>query len=140
MCRWKSLLFKAKSASGQWDLISDQQTAFWLPPLDEQKDRLTKPNTLRMVWVRNPFTRLLAAWMDKALHPADDSIAAELAANYDGPYHDSPAEFARFVKKVVSRHESGLHVDQHFAPQTSQCGMQFGFYYDLYLKVELENT
>ena len=71
------------------------------------------------VIVRNPFTRLLSAWLDKK----------------DFPQFNLPRRFADFVRLNVT-HAPGGRVNEHFRPMVDFCGIHEGFRFDAVLKLE----
>lgn len=106
----------------------------------------------RVMFVRNPYARLLSGFLDKARPSKDPGSASSFLAtgmtppenvhklkkktnNFMGaPYEYSPSGFHKFVSWLV--HHKRHVVDSHFVLQTDKCGITSGFEYDLYLKVE----
>eukprot|EP00041_Stephanoeca_diplocostata_P016602 m.327804 g.327804 ORF g.327804 m.327804 type:complete len:1044 (-) comp20422_c0_seq1:344-3475(-) len=68
--------------------------------------------------VRNPYARLLSAWLDKK----------------DFPSFRLPQTFAGFVDYLV--HTPNEKLNEHFAPLTSFCGLSEGIRFDAVYKLE----
>jgi len=90
-----------------------------------------------MMWVRNPYARLLSAFLDKVLGKFRD---LPITAALGGPFEDSPSEFARFVRGVLDARSRGVVHEVHWQLQTETCGLSEGVKYHFYLKEEEVNT
>lgn len=110
--------------------------------------RTFSPSAVRIMWARNPFARLLSAFLDKAARPERQPAYKRLVGTKDwawfetlmkeieGPYDDTPAEFARFVRVLARNKREGRFINNHFEPQVERCGLPRGFQYDFVLRVE----
>ena len=79
--------------------------------------------------VRNPFTRLLSAFLDKVeRHPAPQ----KWPSGFTGA-----GGFGAFVRAVVA--EPAASLNKHFALQSAQCGLDAGMRYEV-LKLEEEDA
>ena len=56
--------------------------------------------------LRDPFSRLLSAWLSKRKR-----------------IEGTPTTFEEFIKDTTDKVQRGVKVDQHFAPQVSFCGL-----------------
>jgi hypothetical protein len=88
------------------------------------------------MWVRNPYSRLLSAFLDKGVNTPGEKSWQDKVKRLGGPYYDSPQEFHRFLRNIVDVWEEGEALDYHFKPQSRLCGLPQGVRYDFYLKVE----
>eukprot|EP00951_Prasinocladus_malaysianus_P043351 scaffold539968_cov53-Prasinocladus_malaysianus.AAC.1 len=86
--------------------------------------------------VRDPYSRLLSGFLDKACYPTPGSWTENMNSEYGGPYQETPEEFGRFVSHLVSKRVRGELIDPHFSPLFDHCGLSTGMRYDLYLKAE----
>jgi hypothetical protein len=103
---------------------------------DDIVEKVSDPSALRFMWVRNPYSRLLSGFLDKAVNAPEWWQIRFRIWEFGGPYGDSPDEFLRFVKTMLKMHSEGKHIDPHFSPQVEHCGLPQGMRYDFYLKVE----
>ena len=95
---------------------------------------------LRIMMVRNPYTRLLSAFLDKGCTPIN-GYWARIQELIGGLYQPTPGDFQRFIIRLLylkSRHPRDRHLgsEPHFTPLTTHCGIDAGVQYDLILKVE----
>ena len=106
-------------------------------PVSQYRALLKDPEAVRIMWVRNPYERLLSGFLDKARPGMFLS-----GPHYGGPYERSPEGFHRFVSDqfhILKLVPSGLGMNKHFRPQALQCGLQKGFQYDFILKADKMN-
>jgi len=89
-----------------------------------------------VVFVRNPYTRLLSSYLDKVVG----------LGGGEGSRISFNGDFAAFVKMVCKekldrlqgkscKHDCVLR-DEHISPQSGRCGLNQGFAYDMILRVE----
>lgn len=95
------------------------------------------PPTLRprLMWVRNPYTRLLSAYLDKYFVSRKNKIPVPL------PGSREEVSFSRMVEHMwLNFNQSGLvylhKLNPHFSPLSVHCLLREGFSYDVYLKLE----
>ena len=98
------------------------------------------PSYLRVMMVRNPYSRLLSAFLDKACTPINGYWAG-IQKLIGGLYQPTPEDFQRFIVRLLylkSRNPRDRHLgsEPHFTPLTTHCGIDAGVQYDLILKVE----
>ena len=98
--------------------------------------RISDPENLRFMWLRNPYSRLLSGFLDKGVGGNVNENYNIRMDNYGAPFEPTPGEFLRFIKALLSMRADGAHIDEHFRPQAEQCGLQHGMQYDFHLKVE----
>lgn len=70
-------------------------------------------------FVKNPFSRLLSAYLDKVKRKLPESAAIFAAA---GKNFVEDIDFPEFVRLLRGQMEAGRPVDKHFRPQHVQCG------------------
>lgn len=133
------MFLKAAAPERYSHRISNHVINLMTPDLtvDQALAVLADPATLRIMWVRNPYARLLSAFLDKVLGEFRD---IDQVQRYGGPFHDSPSEFARFVRAVLDERSQGNVAELHWRLQTQTCGLQDGVKYHFYLKEEDTNT
>ena len=78
--------------------------------------------------VRNPYARLLSAYLDKAARH-------KRGITFNGTFPEFAVHLASCVERVEG-HGSCPRSDLHFAPQLSHCHLSDGFHYDLVLRLE----
>ena len=103
---------------------------------EEIVSRISEPEHLRFMWLRNPYSRLLSGFLDKGVGGNINEKYNAGMGNYGAPFTPTPSEFLRFVKALLSMRADGEKIDKHFELQAHQCGMQHGMQYDFHLKVE----
>lgn len=84
-----------------------------LSPLDRARDHIERfddPGTFKFCFVRNPYDRLLSAWLDKVVRTGGLRPRFEAKLGREGP-----VSFADFV--AVIRDEPLAEMDTHYAPQ-----------------------
>jgi len=96
----------------------------------------SNPPPPSIVFVRNPYTRFLSAYLDKVV-----GIRGSSRVSFNG-------DFGAFVKLVCKEtlkrllhpgsdgDKSGPAADEHFGAESGKCGLNMGFVYDLVLRVE----
>ncbi len=79
---------------------------------------IKRPNVIKFCFVRNPYTRLLSAWLDKIENnmPAKKGILRQLG--FDPEEIDRPVSFGEFVSAVAGQSISAM--DQHWRIQYYQ--------------------
>ena len=108
----------------------------WLPrSLSELRAQVLNSNATRMVFVRNPYTRLLKGFLARAARPPS-KLWAKVVRRHGGPYRASPQEFTRFIRNLLAMRGNGRRINKQFAPVTEQCGIGLGMEYDLHLRLE----
>ena len=109
----------------------------WLPQgRAEWSSMVADPSALRFMWVRNPYARLLSGFLDKAVSTRAPHFIRMINNEYGGPYNSTPAEFGRFVERIIAMRAQNIPIDAHFSPLTEHCGINKGMRYNFYLKVE----
>jgi len=137
--RWKRLFYKKHGQPldpGQ-RLDPHHSHMSWLPPNVTHADlvaNISDPSHLRFLWLRNPYTRLLSAFLDKGVLPLWEQDNG--MRHYGAPFKPNPEDFLRFVKGVISMRADGNLRNVHFKLQAEQCGIKWGMQYDFHLKVE----
>eukprot|EP00466_Bigelowiella_natans_P011087 jgi/Bigna1/83181/fgenesh1_pg.103_\ len=75
---------------------------------------ILSPNVTRIMLVRNPYARFLSGYLDKIV-----------------------GDFQVWKKRIFPWLTESMEIKEpHFTPQFSHCGVQNGFLYDYYLKIE----
>lgn len=87
------------------------------------------------MWIRNPYKRLLAGFLDTAVNPGSKFWERAIKL-HGGPYRDTPEEFARFIGNLMAMRENGDSISAQFTPLVEHCGLDKGMQYDLYLRAE----
>ncbi len=80
-----------------------------------RRDRDSLSSTIFFTAVRNPYERLVSAYIDKVLRPGRDFKVWELIASRYGLNIDSRPSLLHMLELVTS--DDPCSVDQHFAPQ-----------------------
>eukprot|EP00192_Tetraselmis_astigmatica_P018922 CAMPEP_0117649144 /NCGR_PEP_ID=MMETSP0804-20121206/807_1 /TAXON_ID=1074897 /ORGANISM="Tetraselmis astigmatica, Strain CCMP880" /LENGTH=246 /DNA_ID=CAMNT_0005454845 /DNA_START=43 /DNA_END=783 /DNA_ORIENTATION=- len=124
--------------------------------MEEYLAGLISPSRPRLIVVRNPYARLLSAFLDKALCQGRCLEEERLAlfkklpiVNLGKTPKDEKEEFELFVHRLFELYQQrkkyaehlGIPFDfpinnGHFRPITSMCLWQYGFRYDYVLKME----
>eukprot|EP00873_Tetraselmis_striata_P029687 jgi/Tetstr1/449951/TSEL_037005.t1 len=146
--RWKALLYKSKG--DPWHAPHTVFPRWAVLPAPEKRRKAEDPARARFMFVRNPYSRLLSGFLDKAVHPVGilnpanpKNRRSDTILGHGGPYTDSPAEFLRFVEtmnQMMARQPGLPGMNGHFAPLTFRCGLNAGITYDFFLKVEETDT
>ena len=140
--RWKSLLFMKHSrpqVPNKQQINPHEDKMSWTKDVTREAivARISDPEHLRFIWLRNPYSRLLSGFLDKGVGGSGNYNVHKLNMdNYGAPFEPTPSEFLRFVKALLSMRADGAHINKHFSPQAEQCGLQHGMQYDFHLKVE----
>eukprot|EP00873_Tetraselmis_striata_P035729 jgi/Tetstr1/455993/TSEL_042771.t1 len=136
--RWKTMLIRAAYPAFAGN-IDNHLINVMAPHLTKEQafDAVADRATIHMMWVRNPYARLLSAFLDKVLGKFRD---LPITAALGGPFEDSPSEFARFVRGVLDARSRGVVQEVHWQLQTETCGLSEGVKYHFYLKEEEVNT
>mmetsp|Transcript_42212 Transcript_42212/g.109474 ORF Transcript_42212/g.109474 Transcript_42212/m.109474 type:complete len:395 (+) Transcript_42212:98-1282(+) len=114
-------------APAPWTLLEEYNN------IDKLVAKMRDPATLRFIWVRNPYTRLLSAFLDK--------ICGEHVKRFAGtvyPQTCDAAGFLNLLRVLNSMADRGEVVHRLFALQKYKCGLPAGMQYDYFLKVECE--
>lgn len=82
-------------------------------------DELVSSNVIIFTFVKNPYTRLLSAYLDKVKRRLPDSEDIYRAANRQ---MTEEMPFEEFVEVLRAEVLAGHKVDKHFRPQFDQCG------------------
>ena len=124
----KSLLFKAELSDTRVAPNKFSHSAIESPFIlpyqlpDKQLDEiLADPTFRKIVFVRNPYSRLLSCFLDRVQKPR--TIAHKVVANYlaqRGESMDS-LDFERFVRALPEL----LQEDQHWRPQAIECAIDY---------------
>eukprot|EP01036_Dinobryon_divergens_P031130 gene31130-40481_t len=101
---------------------------------------LTDPETPKIMFIRNPYSRLLSGFGDKVYNITD----ANLRRKYFKGFKAKDKTFANFVKYVRDVHERDIHpnnskppfLNPHYMLQSEKCFIPQGMRYHYYLKVE----
>lgn len=70
-------------------------------------------------FVKNPFSRVLSAYLDKVKNKLPDSVDLYTAA---GKTFDDEFSFDAYIRTLDQIISSGARIDKHFRPQSFQCG------------------
>lgn len=134
--RWKTLFHRAwkpRTPAGGSHTRPTPWTRW--PNLDSREKVLAKvhdPGSMRFMWLRNPYSRLLSAFLEKI-------CSGKWRGVFGGPFSCTPPEFGRYIRALLSRADRGAYIDPHFTLQVDHCGLGRGVEYDYYLKVEESN-
>uniref|UniRef100_A0A7S1SLL3 Sulfotransferase n=1 Tax=Tetraselmis chuii TaxID=63592 RepID=A0A7S1SLL3_9CHLO len=135
--RWKMLMVQAKGIKVSPDVFQIHRTSVpWLTMLHGRpgywRENGNEKN-LRVMFVRNPYTRLLSGFLDKGVLWG---TVYPIKPGHREPYSATPAEFKRFIQALIARRDAGMEMDMHFELQSRLCGGSAGYQYNFYLKVE----
>jgi hypothetical protein len=111
------------SKSVPWLRILNGRPGYWQENENEKN--------LRIMFIRNPYTRLLSGFLDKGV-----LWGTVIKRGHREPYSATPAEFKRFIQALIARRDAGLEMNQHFELLSRLCGVSAGYQYNFYLKVE----
>ncbi len=78
--------------------------------------RITPGRTRVFTVVRNPYTRILSAYLDKIVRPDPGNITRRRMALQFGLAPDDTPDLARFLRMIA---QPGRLLDPHFAPQVA---------------------
>eukprot|EP00873_Tetraselmis_striata_P006959 jgi/Tetstr1/427223/TSEL_017411.t1 len=110
-------------APAPWTLLEEYSS------IDKLVAKMRDPATLRFIWVRNPYTRLLSAFLDK--------ICGKHVKRFAGtvyPQTCDAAGFLNLLRVLNSMADRGEVVHRLFALQKYKCGLPAGMQYDYFLK------
>ncbi len=82
-------------------------------------NRLRAGNWFAFLFVRNPYTRTLSAFLDKMRGPGAEKLAILTALGRPAETRDEPVSFADFLRGV--RQQQLTAMDRHWRPQVHQC-------------------
>lgn len=114
----------------------------WIPTSHEQHiNDVSNDSAIRMMWIRNPYSRILSAFLDKMHEPHGQQAKRwkRIVKYHGGPYESTPEGFERFVERLLYMRDNNIEVNPHFTPMAEHCGIDKGMQYDLYLQVEKIN-
>mmetsp|Transcript_39822 Transcript_39822/g.112980 ORF Transcript_39822/g.112980 Transcript_39822/m.112980 type:complete len:369 (-) Transcript_39822:310-1416(-) len=131
--RWKQLIHKEMSGQSLQGGAVHGHNATWLPQSFEQwQEEVMLPERMRFMIVRNPYARVLSAFLDKCVGNHDIHIRCP-----GNPYKSGKAEFARFIQLLLETYiVQHKHMNGHWSPLAEHCGLPKGFKYHFYLKSE----
>eukprot|EP00951_Prasinocladus_malaysianus_P010324 scaffold75681_cov46-Prasinocladus_malaysianus.AAC.1 len=133
---WLMLFLKAKTGTVAEDIHAVQDAPWYHGITTAYKQaRIHDPHTLRVMFVRNPYARLLSGFLDKCIYPRP-GYWETLIRSYGGPYEATARDFSRFVDQLNTMVGWGTWLNGHFGLHVDHCGIHDGMEYDLYLKVE----
>ena len=96
----------------------------------EREAMLVSPDWVRVVVVRDPAERLLSAYLDKVRKHKDSTFQLHRYARNLRLGDGAPVEqqlgnlsFAEFVDRVTRNLDLRIRLDEHWAPQSSSCGL-----------------
>ena len=89
-------------------------------PLTAQDRLLNDPAVTSFVIVRNPFTRVLSGWLDKAFLKVPDG-GTPRPYFLNGGHRALPTNFSEFLRLLKLTPQASL--DPHFMPMSSFCGL-----------------
>jgi len=139
--RWKGLIYRSMGTpAAQPHLVEPH----WLrQPPHEKAMMASDPSRVRLMFVRNPYARLLSGFLDMAVNPVGmlnpnntKFPKGRSILSQGGPYSNTPAEFARFLGVMLDMEQSGKYINGHFTPLSHRCGIKQGLQYDFFLHVE----
>lgn len=84
-------------------------------PSEQAEHALSSPDYLRFCVVRNPYTRLASAWMDK-IYKREPGYEPVFELCSEGGTLDGVAHFRRFVR-LLTEQPGPLRANGHFQPQ-----------------------
>ena len=101
---------------------------------------LKNPVIPKIMFVRNPYSRLLSGFVDKVYNVTDASLRQKFFKGFKA----SNKNFNTFIKYVKGVHERDNHpnnskppfLNTHYIPQSERCFINVGMRFDYYLKVE----
>ena len=101
---------------------------------------LRNPVIPKIMFVRNPYSRLLSGFIDKVYNVTDPSLRQKFFKGFKA----SNKNFNTFIKYVKGVHERDNHpnnskppfLNSHYIPQSERCFINVGMRYNYYLKVE----
>ena len=116
----------------------------------EYDQELQSPRYPRIMVTRNPYARLLSAYLDKCIHQAH-KMPSHFPEMSDYNWTATPEDFVVFVDRLhalLNRYRATGHeaFNAHFWPISEKapgwlgCGVPHGFQYDYVLKLEEEGT
>lgn len=79
---------------------------------------LGDPAVPKFAFVRNPYTRLLSAYLDKIARPGKERARRLEALGFDPQTRPRDLPFPLFVRRVVEQEDYGM--DRHWRPQVRQ--------------------
>eukprot|EP00873_Tetraselmis_striata_P043109 jgi/Tetstr1/463373/TSEL_008295.t1 len=100
--------------------------------------KMQDPATLRFMWVRNPYTRLVSAFLDKICGRPKRWLARIKKLGGGKLLTCDAAGFLKLLQSLNSMADRGEHMKSLFALQKDRCGLPYGMQYDYFLKVEHE--
>eukprot|EP00951_Prasinocladus_malaysianus_P021521 scaffold178069_cov35-Prasinocladus_malaysianus.AAC.2 len=81
---------------------------FWVPKDAALQEALMQdPNTMRIMLVRNPYIRILSAFLDKGVHAGSQRWQTKIRARFGGPYEATSVDFVRFLRTIISKRKRG---------------------------------
>lgn len=157
--RWKNLLYRGRAdertarahgyAHGMSSNIHKIRAPWTFESRYDSREKLVAemldPSSLRFMFVRDPYVRMLSAFLDKICSRDSWKIKADEWNEYskwlgNGVHFScTPEEFYRYIKALLNLTDAGVDLDSHIALQSDLCGKQHGMEYDFYLKVEEED-
>jgi len=139
---WKLLFLKSMSSQGRahFDLKQSPHKVAVAPlPRAEQSELLFSPKVLRFMFVRDPYSRLLSGWMDKASSPQrwrDSRLPLPCTKkSSDGTAtkcYTVGQPFGQFVDVATA----AALLNPHFELLSKHCLIADGMVYDYFLKTE----
>ena len=139
---WKLLFLKSMSTQGRthFDLKQSPHKVAVAPlPRAEQSELLFSPKVLRFMFVRDPYSRLLSGWMDKASTPQrwrDSRLPLPCVKKpSDGAAtkcYTVGQPFGQFVEVATA----AALLNPHFELLSKHCLLSDGMVYDYFLKTE----
>lgn len=135
--RWKSMLFRHLAplhpSIAEKNIEPHHSRMPWVTSRREDiVKRVSNSSSLRFMWLRNPYSRLLSGFLDKGVQ----EFTFVNMAGYEYPFEPTPDGFKLFLESLLDMRRKGLPINPHFKPQSELCGIPFGMQYDFYLKVE----
>mmetsp|Transcript_26421 Transcript_26421/g.66426 ORF Transcript_26421/g.66426 Transcript_26421/m.66426 type:complete len:381 (+) Transcript_26421:414-1556(+) len=106
--------------------------------IEQLMDKMQDPATLRFMWVRNPYTRLVSAFLDKICGRPKRWLARIKELGGGKLLTCDAAGFLKLLQSLNSMADRGEHMKSLFALQKDRCGLPYGMQYDYFLKVEHE--
>lgn len=136
---WKHVLhkkiFPERWHSGSAEPSYDERTR------DTMRVGTTSQPPHRFMWVRNPYARLLSAYVNKVVNLESKQALKFVPRGCVVNIERCKSDFQFFVEQLLLDDASWTSsLDPHFDLLSNHCGLDAGFEYDFYLKLEDMDT
>lgn len=156
--RWKNLLYRGRGDADAdkhgygrsfSQLIHTVRAPWTFESSYDSREKIVakilEPSSLRFMWVRNPYVRVLSGFLDKICSQREWMLRSKMWAEYrlwlgnGTEFSCTPEDFYRYVNALVAARDAGVEINPHLDVQANLCGLLQGVQYDFYLKVEEED-